>query len=154
MEMIRMGKSNSVLPQKDEETCIAIFRSVVQAHHRLHRLGSSIAADFGLHIAQLNVIDMLGKLGSITMGELSRATFISASNTTHTIKKLENTGLVKRRRSAASDRKVLVSLTEKGEQLFSECYPRILKAVDGDLKQNLNARERATLASLLGKLAT
>jgi len=148
-----MPKSSSVLPERDEEICIAVFRSMVRAHHRLHSLGSSIAADFGLHIAQLNVIDMLGKLGPITMGELSRATFISASNTTHTVKKLEIAGLLARQRSAASERKVVVSLTDEGEQLFRECYPRILTAVDGVLKQGLNARERATLARLLGKLA-
>lgn len=142
-----------VLLQHDEEVCIAIFRSVVRAHYRLHALGSSIAGDFGLHIAELNVIDMLGKLGPIAMGELSRATFISPSNTTHTVKKLELAGLVKRQRSAASERKVVVSLTDRGEQLFRECYPRILMAVEGILEQSLSASERVTLARLLGKLA-
>lgn len=142
-----------MLLERDEETCVSIFRSVMRAHHHLHALGSSIAIDFGLHIAELNVIDMLGKLGSITMGELSRTTFISPSNTTHTVKKLESAGLVRRQRSAASERKVVVSLTEDGEHLFAECYPRILMAVEEILEQNLNARERASLAQLLGKLA-
>lgn len=146
-------QADTVLPEHDEEVCIAIFRSVVRAHHRLHALGSSIATGFGLHIAELNVINMLGKLGPITMGELSRATFISPSNTTHTVKKLELAGLVKRQRSAASERKVVVSLTDDGGQLFRECYPRILMAVEGILEQSLNASERATLARLLGKLA-
>lgn len=146
-------QSATVLAEQDEEACITIFRSVMRAHHRLHALGSSIATDFGLHIAQLNVIDMLGKLGPITMGELSRATFISPSNTTHTVKKLEAAGLVERQRSTASERKVVVSLTDDGEQLFSKCYPRILMAVEGILEQSLSASERATLARLLGKLA-
>ena len=148
-----MLKSSGVLPERDEEVCIAIFRSVVRAHHRLLSLGSSIAADFGLHIAQLNVIDMLGKLGPITMGELSKTTFISPSNTTHTVKKLEVAGLVTRQRSADSERKVMVALTGEGEQLFKACYPRILTAVEEILEQSLSADERATLAHLLGKLA-
>ena len=146
-------QADTVLLERDEETCVTIFRSVMRAHHRLHALGSSIATDFGLHIAELNVIDMLGKLGSITMGELSRATFISPANTTHTVKKLEVADLVTRQRSTVSERKVVVSLTDEGERLFSECYPRILMAVEGILEQNLSANERVTLAGLLGKLA-
>jgi DNA-binding MarR family transcriptional regulator len=146
-------QAGTVLPERDEEACIAIFRSVMRAHHRLHALGSSVAADFGLHIAQLNVIDMLGKLGPITMGELSQATFISPSNTTHTVKKLEVAGLVTRQRSTASERTVVVSLTGQGEQLFRVCYPRILMAVEESLEQRLSAAERVTLADLLGKFA-
>ena len=143
----------SVLTENEEENCISIFRSVMRAHHSLHTLGSSIAADFSLHIAELNVIDMLGKLGPITMGELSRATFISPSNTTHTVKKLETSGLVARQRSVASERKVEVSLTTKGAQLFKTCYPRILTTVEHLLEQRLSASERTTLARLLNKLS-
>ena len=146
-------RPDRVLPKRDEEVCITIFRSVMRAHHRLHALGSSVAGDFGLHIAELNVIDMLGKLGPISMGELSRATFISPSNTTHTVKKLESAGLVRRQRSSASERKVEVSLTGEGGQLFRACYPRILMAVEEILEQQMTAGERATLARLLGKLA-
>lgn len=145
--------ADAVLPEKDEEACIQIFRSVMRAHHSLLAIGAAVAADFGLHIAELNVVDMLGKLGPITMGALSQATFISPSNTTHTVKKLELAGLVARRRSSASERMVMVSLTGEGRQLFKACYPRILTAVEQDLEQRLTARERAALAKLLGKLA-
>ena len=145
---------DKVLPAQDEEVCISIFRSVMRARHTLHTLGSAIAASFGLQIAQLNVIDMLGKLGPVTMGELSQATFISPSNTTHTVKKLQLAGLVTRARSANSERVVVVSLTEAGEQLFNACYPRILTTVQETLEQRLTVRERATLARLLVKLAS
>ncbi len=141
------------LSEHDEEVCISIFRSVMRTHHDLHTLGASIAADFSLHIAELNVIDMLGKLGPITMGELSRATFISPSNTTHTVKKLESSGLVARQRLVASERKVEVSLTTKGAQLFKTCYPRILTTVEHLLEQRLSASERTVLAQLLNKLS-
>lgn len=141
------------LSEKEEEVCISIFRSVMRARHRLLAHGSSVAKEFGLHIAELNVIDMLGKLGPITMGALSRTTFISPSNTTHTVKKLELTGLVARQRSSTSERMVMVSLTDTGQQIFKACYPRILMTVEADLEQRLNTAERATLAKLLEKLA-
>lgn len=150
--MSNFVSSDKLLAEQDEEVCITIFRSVMRAHHSLLAIGAAVAADFGLHIAELNVIDMLGKLGPISMGALSQATFISPSNTTHTVKKLEFAGLVERRRSSASERMVMVSLTGEGRQLFSTCYPRILTAVEQDLEQRLRARERVTLAKLLGKL--
>lgn len=146
-------RADRVLAEHDEEVCINIFRSVMRAHHALHALGSSIAADFDLHIAQLNVIDMLGKLGPVTMGELASATFFSPANTTHTVKKLESVKLVTRQRSSVSERKVVVSLTTAGEQLFKACYPRILLAVETLLEQRLSASERNTLARLLAKLS-
>ena len=146
-------QTETKLQKQDEEVCISIFRSVMQAHHNLLAIGSSVARDFGLHIAELNVIDMLGKLGPITMGELSQATFISPSNTTHTVKKLESNGLVARQRSTTSERMVMVSLTDKGKQLFKACYPRILMTVEADLEQRLSAAERVALAGLLEKLA-
>lgn len=145
-------QTDTPLPGQDEEVAILIFRSVMRAHHSLLALGASVAKDFGLHIAELNVIDMLGKLGPVTMGGLSQATFISPSNTTHTVKKLESTGLVARQRSLASERMVMVSLTDAGKQLFKACYPRILTAVEKDLEQHLTANEQASLAELLRKL--
>ncbi len=150
----KIPQTDALLAVKDEEVCITIFRSVMRAHHSLLAIGSCVASDFGLHIAQLNVIDMLGKLGPITMGALSQATFISPANTTHTVKKLELAGLVRRKRCTTSERRVMVSLTAAGKQLFAACYPQILMAVEQNLEQRLNARERTTLAKLLEKLAS
>jgi len=134
-----------------EASCIAAFRAIMLAHHHLHARGTRVAARFGLHIAELNVIDMLGKLGSVSMGELSAATFISTSNTTHTVKKLESRGLVRRRRGARSQRVVEVSLTVRGRALFSRCYPGIVSAIEGQLA-GLNLEQRKILVGLLDTL--
>jgi len=52
---------------------------------------------------RLSLMDILGKLGPISMGRLSGETFISPANTTHTVRKLEAAGLVKRLRSESSE---------------------------------------------------
>ena len=140
------------LTQEDEELCLAIFGSVMRAYHRLHGLASNVASTLDLQFAQMNVIDMLGKLGPVSMGELARATFIAPSTTTRTVKTLEGRGLVKRQRSINSERVVTVSLTKEGEQVFARSYPQILRAVEANLEQRLSASDRRALAALLQKL--
>ena len=140
-------------PEADEENCVAIFRSIMRARHRLHQLASDNAAQFDLHIAEMNVVDILGKHGPLSMGELSETTFVAPSSTTRTVKKLESMGLVRRERSAESERVVTVSLTKKGRALFKQCYPRIIERAEDFLRERLTGVERLRLAKLLHKLA-
>ena len=140
------------LSQKDEESCVSIFRSIMLSHNMLHGIGSAVAAEFALQLSELNVIDMLGRNGALTMGELSRVTFITPSSTTRTIKQLESYGLVERRRSSESERVVYVSLTRSGKNLFKKAYPQVLDSVQHRLVDSLNQSERLQLANLLRKL--
>jgi DNA-binding MarR family transcriptional regulator len=100
----------------------------------------------------MNVVDILGKFGPISMGDLSRKTFISPSNTTSTAKKLEVAGLIERKRSDESGRTVTVSLTPKGKTLFRKCYPQILGEAHAHMEERLTRQERAKLAAILKKL--
>ena len=135
-----------------EETTVEIFRSIMRARHLLHQQAASVAARYGLHAAELNVVDILGKFGPISMGRLSRETFISPSNTTSTVKKLEAAGLVARKRSENSDREVTVMLTASGRSLFRKCYPRILGDVYAHLRERLSERDMQRLADILSKV--
>lgn len=145
-------KTASGLSERDEDVVVDIFRNIMRARHEMYKKASNVAESAGLHAAELNVVDILGKFGPISMGRLSHETFISPSNTTSTVKKLELAGLVERRRSSKSDREVTVRLTGKGRGMFRKCYPRILGEVHGHLAGRLTRAEMTTLASTLGKL--
>ena len=123
----------------------------MRARHLLHSKASDVAASIGLHAAEMNVIDILGKFGPISMGDLSNETFISPSNTTYTVKKLEQSGLVVRNRSKTSDREVAVSLTADGRKLCRKCYPRILDEAHAHIAERLTRQESRTLAVVLKK---
>jgi len=142
------------LSKLEERTCIDIFRDLLHARHTLYRLASGVAADAGLHAAELNVIDILGKMGQISMGRLSDETFISPANTTYTVRKLEAARLVRRLRSKNSERSVTVTLTKKGERLFRRCYPAVLTAIDDYISDCLSNSDKKNLARILAKLAT
>jgi len=143
-------KTQTSLNERDEEVTVGLFRDLMRARHLMHKKASEVAEDNGLHAAEMNAIDILGKYGPISMGRLSSETFISPSNTTNTVKKLERSGLVERQRSATSDREVNVALTGNGRAVFRKCYPRILGEAHALMDERL---ETKALAELLRKLA-
>ncbi len=145
-------KTTTNLTERDEEVCVDIFRNIMRTRHNLHSKASDVAESMGLHAAEMNVIDILGKFGPISMGRLANEAFISPSNTTNTVKKLERAALVERKRSDTSDREVNVTLTGGGRSVFRKCYPRILGEAHALLDESLTRGEIRTLAEILGKL--
>jgi DNA-binding MarR family transcriptional regulator len=145
-------KTKASLSERDEETCVDIFRNIMRARHLLRSKASNVAESNGLHAAEMNVIDILGKFGPISMGRLAAETFISPSNTTNTVKKLERAGLVERQRSATSDREVNVTLTSSGRAVFRKCYPRILGEAHAHMVKRLTPDEMKLLAGVMRKL--
>lgn len=136
----------------DERSYIALFRAIMVAQNDLQRMADDVAARFGLLGAELNVIDILGKFGATTMGELAHRTFISPSNTTRTVKLLEKRALVKRSRDPNSGRIVRVALTTRGSALFRQCYPLIIREAARHFNAGLNSAQRRALVRLLERL--
>ncbi len=145
-------KTQTNLSERDEDVTVDLFRNLMRARHQMYKKASEVAASIGLHTAEMNVIDILGKYGPLSMGRVSRETFISPANTTSTVKKLEQARLVKRNRSENSDREVTVSLTAEGRRIFRKCYPSILDEAHAHVADRLTRAEHRQLASLLGKL--
>ncbi len=145
-------KTQTNLSERDEDVTVDIFRNLMRARHLMYKKASDVAASIGLHAAEMNVIDILGKFGPVSMGRLASETFISPSNTTNTVKKLERAGIVKRQRSATSDREVNVTLTSSGRALFRKCYPRILGEAHAHMVKRLTPDEMKLLAGVMRKL--
>ncbi len=142
------------LCERDEEIIVDVFRDLMRARHLMHKTASEVAESAGLHAAEMNVVDILGKFGPVSMGRLASETFISPSNTTSTVKKLERAGLVARQRSKTSDREVTVNLTGSGRRIFRKCYPRVLGRVHEHMAARLTRTEMKSLADILRKVVT
>ncbi len=152
LQMKNFVKTQTNLSERDEDVTVDLFRNLMRARHLMHKKASDVAESTGLHTAEMNVIDILGKFGPISMGRLSSETFISPSNTTSTVKKLEQAELVARKRSNTSDREVMVTLTGDGRKIFRKCYPRILGEAHAHMAQRLTRGEMRLLADVLRKL--
>jgi len=68
------------------------------------------------------------------------------------VKKLEERGLVDRRRSPEDRRSMLVTITEAGKALRVEAEPAVIQAQE-DILAPLNEEEREQVCGLLQRLA-
>ncbi len=152
LQMKNFVRTQTNLSERDEDVTVDLFRNLMRARHLMYKKASDVAESTGLHAAEMNVIDILGKFGAISMGRLSSETFISPSNTTSTVKKLEQAGLVARKRAEKSDREVTVTLTGDGRKIFRKCYPRILGEAHAHMADRLTRAEIRTLVKTLRKL--
>lgn len=108
-------------------------------------------SSFGLTEPQFGVLEALGHLGPLRLGELSRKRLVSGGNMTCVVDNLEKEGLVERIHSTEDRRQILVQLTAKGKTLFDDIFVNHAEYV-GQIASVLTEQEQETLAGLLKKL--
>jgi len=111
-------------------------------------------AEFGLDRGEFDVLATLRRSGPpfrLTPTELYTSLMISSGGLTHRLDRLERRGLIRREKSAADGRSVLVELTEAGVSLAEGAFRKDMENESAFL-QVLNAEERKTLAGLLRRL--
>jgi MarR family transcriptional regulator, organic hydroperoxide resistance regulator len=107
---------DATLPDLDEFLCFAIY-STGFAFNRIYRrpLGR-----LGLTYPQFLVIAALWGRDGVAVGVLCSKLSLDTNTLTPLLKRLEAMGLIVRERSKVDERKVIVSLTEKGSAMRSE----------------------------------
>ena len=103
----------------------------------------------GLTYTQYIVLLVLWEEAPVTVGELGRRLFLDNGTLTPLLKKLEERGLVERKRSSEDERVVQVFLTDKGMALRQEAASTPAK-IGGCI--HLEPEEAAALYGLLYKL--
>lgn len=99
----------------------------------------------GLTYSQYLVMIVLWEKQQCTVKELGEALFLDSGTLTPLLKRLQAAGLILRERSLQDERKVLISLTEKGWALQSEAVCIPAKMAEGTM---LSAEE---FINLLGQ---
>jgi DNA-binding MarR family transcriptional regulator len=110
----------------------------------------------GLDTGEFDVLSTLLRSGPpyrLRPTELYRSLMISSGGLTDRLTRLEKAGLVRRVRSDADARSLLVELTASGRKRAELAF-RDDMAVEKTLLSALTAEERAELGRLLAKLAT
>lgn len=103
----------------------------------------------GITYTQYIVFMVLWEQGSISVGELSKKLYLDSGTLTPLLKKLEKEGCVERRRSENDERKVIISITEKGRAL-EEKAAQIPAQIGACV--NLSAEEAYSLYTILYKI--
>lgn len=130
---------------------------------RMKRIGERLQADtqaiidaaaVPIQASQFPFLAALDRLGPLTIGELAQAIGITQPGVTRAVVQLASAGLVETRTADDDQRRRIVSLSSKGQQLVAsakrDLWPRIAGAVadlcgdlDGPLLEQLSTIEEA-----------
>lgn len=133
------------------DLALDLWIKLARAYNTFQRLSAKDIASLGVTSPQFSVIECLGHLGSLPIGELSKKMLVSGGNMTVVIDNLEKLGYVERVHSREDRRTVLVQLTKKGTQWFEESFEQHAHRIF-DVASVLTAQEQRELARLLKKL--
>lgn len=104
----------------------------------------------GISVSQVNIIDKLSLAGELSVKELAKNLHLTPPTISVGIRKLENTGLVKRYSHKEDGRLVLLKLTKKGENLYNQIEEyrnnRVMKILN-----KLDPTEQDQMLTLLEK---
>jgi MarR family 2-MHQ and catechol resistance regulon transcriptional repressor len=126
---------------------IALMRASDSVSARVHR---HLAAA-GLSISQFGVLEILHHLGPLSPRDLCSKLLRSSGNVTLILDNLEKRDLIRRERDQRDRRMVTIHLTEAGQALIAEVFPRQVDAIQTDLSV-LNPAEQDELRRLCRKL--
>jgi MarR family 2-MHQ and catechol resistance regulon transcriptional repressor len=136
-----------------EERALALWVKLARAYSTFNKGTVQDIRRYGLTQPQFAVLECLGHLGPMMIGELSRKMLVSGGNMTCVVDNLERDGLVERQHDANDRRSVIVALTDKGRALLEELFPQHAAFIANAVSA-LTPEEQSQLAQLLKKLGT
>jgi DNA-binding MarR family transcriptional regulator len=112
---VRSGQHNAAAEwlKLDRQLCFALYSSSLA----MTKLYKPLLEPLGLTYPQYLVMLVLWEGDGLTVSELGARLTLDSGTLTPLLKRLEAAGLVKRRRSAEDERRVLVTLTSAGRAL-------------------------------------
>lgn len=132
-----------------------MFRSSVLAWLRLARVFQKIdrvsevhMRSLGLTVAQFDILAQVGAAHGITQQELADRLLVTKGNISQLIDRMEKLGLLRRSQEKRSN---ILSLTEKGQELYDRVVPAQEDLVSKQFSA-LSASEVDNLLHLLRKL--
>ncbi len=133
--------------QTNLKLLIGLSRSTILTHRR----SSEIFKSYGLTLSQFGVLEVLYHKGDMKISEIIKSILSTGGNMTVIINNLCRDGLVKKSINKEDERSHLISITEKGENLIKEIFPKHLLDLQDRFK-NLSKEEKEILIILLKKL--
>lgn len=133
----------------DEQICFTLYATSMA----VTRMYKPMLDRMGITYPQYLVLAALGEQDGLTVGAIADRLALESSTVTPPIKRMEQAGLVERRRSRQDERLVNVFLTAQGRRLLadSQCLGDTLverSKMSGDDVQALNRRMQAFLSAV------
>lgn len=108
---------------------IPLMRELVRAYQAFASYDAAGYQNTDLTVSQADVLFTLGNTDGLTFKEIGKQTLITKGTLTGVIDRMEEKGLVKRVTLSDDRRCTRVSLTVKGNKLFTQEFPRQIKYI-------------------------
>ncbi len=136
---------------KKNDLALDTWVKLARTHSVVHQHSNEDIRNYGLTTPQFGVLDALGHLGPLKVGELCRKMLVSGGNMTLVLDNLEKRGIIERAFSKTDRRAILIQLTNEGKELFNNIFTKHADFI-GNLFDVLSYKEQKDLGSLLKKL--
>jgi MarR family 2-MHQ and catechol resistance regulon transcriptional repressor len=133
------------------ELALNMWVKLARAYGTFARHSAKDIERYHLTPPQFSVIETLGHLGPLTMGELGKKMLVTGGCMTVIVDNLEQSGLVERVRDESDRRIIHVRLTPAGTARFREIFAQHAQRI-AELASVLTTTEQQRLALLLKKL--
>ncbi len=133
------------------DLALAMWVKLARASATFSRLAARDIEQYGLTQPQFGVLEMLGHLGPLTIGDIGKRMLVTGGCTTVILDNLEKDGLVERVRSDEDRRVINVQLTARGRTTFKQIFPKHANRVS-ELASVLTEEEQSQISVLLKKL--
>jgi DNA-binding MarR family transcriptional regulator len=108
------------------ERYLKSVRLLAECLQGFERYSGESVRQYGLTHAQFDIIATLGNTDGMSYKELGERTLITKGTLTGVIERLEQKGIVLRERSSNDKRSFRVRLSDAGETVFREVFPKVV----------------------------
>lgn len=133
--------NSSELLKLENQLCFPLYA----AARKIITLYQPLLKELSLTYTQYITMLVMWERSSITVKELGNALYLDSGTLTPLLKKLEQMNLVKRERSEADERSVIVTITQKGEELYEKALSipeKIICGIKMDIEEAVALREQ------------
>ena len=151
-----MRQTSGATAPPAHETAARIIADFRTMFREIRCVGSERLVRRGVSMGHLHLMSMLDRHGEMAMSRLAELLDVSLSNATGLVDRMEERGLIERRRVADDRRVVLVRVTEVGRQTLAELEilrNDLLACILGRLDDRQLARLAASLDDLRAAVA-
>lgn len=137
--------------QNQSQLDLRLFRVWQKANMALTKNIHRDIEGYNLNLEYFMILELLYSKGPHPVQKISETLSIPSGSITYVVNKLEKLGLVERRSNPNDGRAFHVVLTEKGEALFNEIFPKHVATISENLSFISN-EEKELLIELLKKI--
>ncbi|MFA7418208.1 MAG: MarR family transcriptional regulator [Melioribacteraceae bacterium] len=136
---------------KKADLALSTWVKLARAYTSFNKKAVDSIRVFGLTQPQFAVVEVLGHLGPLKVGEICDKMLASGGNMTLVLDNVAKLGFIERTHSKEDRRAILVQLTQKGKDLFDKVFVEHAEQITKYMSV-LTADEQKNLGDLLKKL--